>query len=169
LYGKGFISVPDLFPGAIYRMLKPAVAMLIFESGSIMILGVRDYSDLLTALDVIWPILEAHKYDKGSEPTPKGSKRKQSDEEKANKEDKSFAREAIANIKYRPLRNKAEFDAAFRAEFIRIKDAARAAAERRAARDRRQRGPSTTTTTIVAEPKKAKVVNEAPQDMPTFM
>jgi len=55
-----------MFPGAIFRLIKPVVAMLIFKSGSIMTLGVREYSDLLEALAHVRPMLEKHSYPPGT-------------------------------------------------------------------------------------------------------
>ena len=142
----GFTSVPDLFPGAIYRMLKPAVAMLIFESGSIMVLGVRDHTDLRLAIEAIRPVLDEHAYyaedDGGGEATAAdgGRKRRRKNvgsaemkeqqekrraDEKRKREqeaaERKLAKMALKAIKYAPVKNRAEFEALLNEEIARLK------------------------------------------------
>jgi TATA-box binding protein (TBP) (component of TFIID and TFIIIB) len=160
----GFILVPELFPGAVYRMFKPAVAMLIFESGSIMILGVRDDSDLAMALDNVLPILEQHSYipdgtaggggsgsKRGASST--GKRKFKSDEEKRNERDrkqiKAAVKKALRKLKYAPVRNRAEFEALLENELAPI---------------RRRMGTKTATATA---PAAATPSSEQPSTAPT--
>ncbi len=126
----GFTTVPDLFPGAIYRMLKPAVAMLIFESGSIMVLGVRDHTDLKIAIEAIRPVLDQHAYHPDATPKPRKRSRNvaaadmKEEMKKKKKEEtaqKKLAKQALKSIKYAPVRNKAEFDELFKKELERLR------------------------------------------------
>lgn len=54
------IWAPDVFPGLVYKMYDPPINMLIFESGSIMITGVKREEDLDLALRHMVPILQKH-------------------------------------------------------------------------------------------------------------
>jgi transcription initiation factor TFIID TATA-box-binding protein len=48
---------PELFPGLIYRMIKPRVVFLIFVSGKIVITGARTEEDLRQAFTKLYPVL----------------------------------------------------------------------------------------------------------------
>lgn len=49
---------PELFPGLIYRMLKPKVVLLIFVSGKVVITGAKLRSEINDAFENIYPILK---------------------------------------------------------------------------------------------------------------
>ncbi|KAL2231509.1 TATA-box-binding protein 1-like [Sesamum indicum] len=61
--GHGVYSVyePEIFPGLIYRMMKPKVTILVFASGKIVIAGAKQKDDTFTAFDNIYPVLEQYK------------------------------------------------------------------------------------------------------------
>jgi len=48
---------PELFPGLIYRMIKPRVVFLIFVSGKLVITGARTEDDLKQAFTKLYPVL----------------------------------------------------------------------------------------------------------------
>mmetsp|Transcript_12632 Transcript_12632/g.18569 ORF Transcript_12632/g.18569 Transcript_12632/m.18569 type:complete len:257 (+) Transcript_12632:66-836(+) len=48
---------PELFPGLIYRMIKPRVVFLIFVSGKLVITGARTEEDLRQAFTKLYPVL----------------------------------------------------------------------------------------------------------------
>lgn len=48
---------PELFPGLIYRMVKPRVVFLIFVSGKIVLTGAKTEIDLTTAYEKLYPVL----------------------------------------------------------------------------------------------------------------
>lgn len=52
---------PELFPGLIYRMLKPKVVLLIFVSGKVVITGAKLRSEINDAFENIYPILKSFK------------------------------------------------------------------------------------------------------------
>lgn len=49
---------PEVFPGLIYRMLNPKVALLIFVSGKLVLTGARHREDIDKAFDKIYPVLK---------------------------------------------------------------------------------------------------------------
>ncbi|XP_070589173.1 TATA box-binding protein-like 2 isoform X2 [Erythrolamprus reginae] len=49
---------PELFPGLIYRMVKPRIVLLIFVSGKVVLTGAKDRSELYEAFENIYPILK---------------------------------------------------------------------------------------------------------------
>merc|ERR1711904_646523 len=49
---------PEVFPGAIYKLMQPKVVMLIFVSGRIVITGARKKYDTKKAFDFIYPVLK---------------------------------------------------------------------------------------------------------------
>jgi len=49
---------PELFPGLIYRMVKPRVVLLIFVSGKVVITGAKIKKDIDEAFGNIYPILK---------------------------------------------------------------------------------------------------------------
>ncbi|CAI4230626.1 unnamed protein product [Auanema sp. JU1783] len=52
---------PELFPGLIYRMVKPRVVLLIFVSGKVVITGAKYKQDIDEAFNQIYPILKGFK------------------------------------------------------------------------------------------------------------
>lgn len=48
---------PELFPGLIYRLIRPRVVLLIFVTGKIVFTGAKARNDLAEALEVIYPVL----------------------------------------------------------------------------------------------------------------
>lgn len=52
---------PELFPGLIYRMVKPRVVLLIFVSGKVVITGAKTKRDIDEAFGQIYPILKGFK------------------------------------------------------------------------------------------------------------
>ncbi|KAG8709079.1 TATA-box-binding protein [Ceratobasidium sp. 394] len=48
---------PELFPGLIYRTLKPKVVLLIFVSGKIMLTGAKVHEEIYTAFNTIYTVL----------------------------------------------------------------------------------------------------------------
>ncbi|KAM0790688.1 TATA-binding protein [Microbotryomycetes sp. NB124-2] len=58
-YAHGHFSSyePELFPGLIYRMVKPKVVLLIFVSGKIVLTGAKFREEIYTAFANIYPVL----------------------------------------------------------------------------------------------------------------
>ncbi|XP_057611683.1 TATA box-binding protein-like 2 [Chionomys nivalis] len=52
---------PELFPGLIYKMVKPQVVLLIFASGKVVLTGARERSEIYEAFENMYPILESFK------------------------------------------------------------------------------------------------------------
>lgn len=52
---------PELFPGLVYRMVRPKVAFLIFVSGRIVLTGAKTRSELQEAFQNIYPLLQLYK------------------------------------------------------------------------------------------------------------
>ncbi|KAF0987873.1 hypothetical protein HZS_8113 [Henneguya salminicola] len=52
---------PELFPGLIYRMVKPRVVLLIFVSGKVVLTGAKVRSEIMEAFLNICPILTKYK------------------------------------------------------------------------------------------------------------
>ncbi|ODQ67734.1 TATA-box binding protein [Nadsonia fulvescens var. elongata DSM 6958] len=48
---------PELFPGLIYRMVKPKIVLLIFVSGKIVLTGAKQREEIYAAFDAIYPVL----------------------------------------------------------------------------------------------------------------
>ncbi|PSN61025.1 transcription initiation factor-like protein [Corynespora cassiicola Philippines] len=48
---------PELFPGLIYRMMKPKIVLLIFVSGKIVLTGAKVREEIYTAFELIYPVL----------------------------------------------------------------------------------------------------------------
>ncbi|GAA56757.1 TATA box-binding protein-like protein 2, partial [Clonorchis sinensis] len=53
---------PELFPGLIYRIIKPRLVMLIFVNGKIVMTGAKSREQMYEALNNVYPIL--HNYRK---------------------------------------------------------------------------------------------------------
>merc|ERR1711907_298607 len=58
-YAHGVYSSyePELFPGLIYRMVKPKVVLLIFVSGKIVLTGAKVREETYQAFENIYPVL----------------------------------------------------------------------------------------------------------------
>ena len=54
-----FSYEPELFPGLIYRMVKPKIVLLIFVSGKVVLTGAKVRSEIYEAFESIYPILRA--------------------------------------------------------------------------------------------------------------
>eukprot|EP00088_Acartia_fossae_P070751 TRINITY_DN9556_c0_g1_i1.p1 TRINITY_DN9556_c0_g1~~TRINITY_DN9556_c0_g1_i1.p1 ORF type:complete len:324 (+),score=86.30 TRINITY_DN9556_c0_g1_i1:53-1024(+) len=52
---------PELFPGLIYRMVKPRIVLLIFVSGKVVLTGAKVREEIYEAFDNIFPILKNFK------------------------------------------------------------------------------------------------------------
>ncbi|KAM8780977.1 TATA box-binding protein-like 2 [Rhynchonycteris naso] len=52
---------PELFPGLIYRMVKPRIVLLIFVSGKVVLTGAKERSEINEAFENIYPILKGFK------------------------------------------------------------------------------------------------------------
>ncbi|XP_067027481.1 uncharacterized protein [Acropora muricata] len=50
---------PELFPGLIYRMVKPRIVLLIFVSGKVVLTGAKVRSEIYEAFENIYPILKS--------------------------------------------------------------------------------------------------------------
>jgi transcription initiation factor TFIID TATA-box-binding protein len=48
---------PELFPGLIYRMVKPKIVLLLFVSGKIVLTGAKVREEIYQAFDTIYPVL----------------------------------------------------------------------------------------------------------------
>lgn len=48
---------PELFPGLIYRMIKPKIVLLIFVSGKIVLTGAKVREEIYNAFEMIYPVL----------------------------------------------------------------------------------------------------------------
>ncbi|KAI5805198.1 putative RNA polymerase I and III transcription factor complex component Tbp [Geopyxis carbonaria] len=48
---------PELFPGLIYRMIKPKIVLLIFVSGKIVLTGAKIREEIYNAFESIYPVL----------------------------------------------------------------------------------------------------------------
>lgn len=49
---------PELFPGLIYRMVKPRIVLLIFVSGKIVLTGAKVREEIYQAFEMIYPVLQ---------------------------------------------------------------------------------------------------------------
>lgn len=52
---------PELFPGLIYRMVKPRIVLLIFVSGKVVLTGAKVRNEIYEAFKNIYPILKGFK------------------------------------------------------------------------------------------------------------
>ena len=53
---------PELFPGLIYRMIKPKIVLLIFVSGKIVLTGAKVREEIYQAFEMIYPVLQGMAY-----------------------------------------------------------------------------------------------------------
>jgi len=59
MHGQFSSYEPELFPGLIYRMVKPRVVLLIFVNGKIVFTGAKSKSEINESLESIYPILQS--------------------------------------------------------------------------------------------------------------
>lgn len=59
MHGQFSSYEPELFPGLIYRMVKPRVVLLIFVNGKIVFTGAKSKSEINESLENIYPILQS--------------------------------------------------------------------------------------------------------------
>ena len=52
---------PEIFPGLIYKMVKPKIVLLIFVSGKVVVTGAKARTEIYEAFDNIYPILKSLK------------------------------------------------------------------------------------------------------------
>lgn len=48
---------PEIFPGLIYRMVKPKIVLLIFVSGKVVLTGAKERAETYEAFENIYPVL----------------------------------------------------------------------------------------------------------------
>ncbi|KAG5675488.1 hypothetical protein PVAND_005388 [Polypedilum vanderplanki] len=61
VHGQFSSYEPELFPGLIYRMVRPRVVLLIFVNGKIVFTGAKSNQDIAESLENIYPILQSFK------------------------------------------------------------------------------------------------------------
>ena len=61
VFGQFSSYEPELFPGLIYRMVKPRIVLLIFVSGKVVLTGAKVRQEIYEAFDNIYPILKNFK------------------------------------------------------------------------------------------------------------
>ncbi|XP_065076918.1 TBP-related factor [Ochlerotatus camptorhynchus] len=59
VHGQFSSYEPELFPGLIYRMVKPRVVLLIFVNGKIVFTGAKSEREVVDGLENIYPILQS--------------------------------------------------------------------------------------------------------------
>lgn len=59
MHGQFSSYEPELFPGLIYRMVKPRVVLLIFVNGKIVFTGAKTKTEIRESLENIFPILQS--------------------------------------------------------------------------------------------------------------
>lgn len=59
IHGQFSSYEPELFPGLIYRMVKPRLVLLIFVNGKIVFTGAKSRDDINECLETIYPILQS--------------------------------------------------------------------------------------------------------------
>ncbi|KAH8249089.1 hypothetical protein KR032_005682 [Drosophila birchii] len=57
VHGQFSSYEPEMFPGLIYRMVKPRVVLLIFVNGKVVFTGAKSRKDIMDCLEAISPIL----------------------------------------------------------------------------------------------------------------
>lgn len=60
-HGRFSSYEPELFPGLIYRMMKPRIVLLIFVSGKVVLTGAKVREEIYEAFENIYPILKGFK------------------------------------------------------------------------------------------------------------
>lgn len=59
MHGQFSSYEPELFPGLIYRMVRPRVVLLIFVNGKIVFTGAKSNQEIAESLENIYPILQS--------------------------------------------------------------------------------------------------------------
>ncbi|CAG9762499.1 unnamed protein product [Ceutorhynchus assimilis] len=59
MHGQFSSYEPELFPGLVYRMIKPRIVLLIFVNGKIVFTGGKSREDIKESLENIYPILKS--------------------------------------------------------------------------------------------------------------
>lgn len=59
MHGQFSSYEPELFPGLVYRMVRPRVVLLIFVNGKVVLTGAKSRQELQDAMDNIYPILRS--------------------------------------------------------------------------------------------------------------
>ncbi|XP_056648729.1 uncharacterized protein LOC130453144 [Diorhabda sublineata] len=59
MHGQFSSYEPELFPGLVYRMVKPRLVLLIYVNGKIVFTGAKNREDIKEALHNIYPILRS--------------------------------------------------------------------------------------------------------------
>ena len=59
VHGQFSSYEPELFPGLIYRMVKPRMVLLIFVNGKIVFTGAKSRKDIVECLETLYPILQS--------------------------------------------------------------------------------------------------------------
>ncbi|XP_050501167.1 uncharacterized protein LOC126881141 [Diabrotica virgifera virgifera] len=59
MHGQFSSYEPELFPGLVYRMIKPRLVILIFVNGKVVFTGAKSREDIKEALNNIYPILRS--------------------------------------------------------------------------------------------------------------
>ncbi|XP_052866565.1 TBP-related factor [Anopheles cruzii] len=59
VHGQFSSYEPELFPGLIYRMVKPRVVILIFVNGKLVFTGAKNQREISESLENIYPILQS--------------------------------------------------------------------------------------------------------------
>ncbi|XP_049833708.1 uncharacterized protein LOC126278025 isoform X3 [Schistocerca gregaria] len=59
MHGQFSSYEPELFPGLVYRMVRPRVVLLIFVNGKVVLTGAKSRQDLQDAMENIYPILRS--------------------------------------------------------------------------------------------------------------
>ncbi|CAH0561164.1 unnamed protein product [Brassicogethes aeneus] len=59
MHGQFSSYEPELFPGLVYRMIKPRIVLLIFVNGKIVFTGAKSRQEIKDSLDNIYPILRS--------------------------------------------------------------------------------------------------------------
>lgn len=57
VHGQFSSYEPEMFPGLIYRMVKPRIVLLIFVNGKVVFTGAKSRRDIMECLEAISPIL----------------------------------------------------------------------------------------------------------------
>lgn len=59
MHGQFSSYEPELFPGLIYRMVRPRVVLLIFVNGKIVFTGAKSNQEIAESLENIYPVLQS--------------------------------------------------------------------------------------------------------------
>lgn len=59
MHGQFSSYEPELFPGLIYRMVKPRVVLLVFVNGKVVLTGAKSKGEIRESLENIYPILQS--------------------------------------------------------------------------------------------------------------